>query len=115
MAIMTVQADSQVFRFGTQSLQCTTGSTGDNAIYPASAIPVTPGESHAFSVYIRTVDGSPITGGSIYLRVAQSGLLTPVLAQSDPLTDSWALENVNGFARLPLVFTVPDGVYSIRP
>lgn len=114
MAIMTVETDQTIFRFGTQSLKCTTGTTGDNAIYPSGGITVVPGEYRSFSIYVRT--NAPITGGSIYLRIAQAGLLTPVLAESDPITDSSMMEDVvNGFGRLTLTFLVPDGVTSIRP
>lgn len=116
MTAISVQTDGDTFRFGTQSLKATTGDTGSNAIYQTDAMTVVPGEVYTFSAYVKTVQGTPITGGSIYLRIAQAGLLTPVLFESAAVTDSYVDEdNVDGFTRMVVTFTCPSGVTSVRP
>lgn len=114
MAVMTVQTDSNDFRFGTQSLKATTGATGTNAIYPGSPVPVVPGESRTLSAYLKTA--APITGGALYLRIAQSGLLTPVLAESIAITDTTlATDAPDGWQRVSATLVIPDGMYEVRP
>ena len=115
MGVISVQTDANVFRFGTQSLKCITGDTGDNAIYPADPVAVQPDESRTFSAYIKTE--APITDGSIYLRVAQGGLFTPVLIESDPITDTASdpAADADGWLRVIVTLTIPSGVFTVRP
>jgi hypothetical protein len=110
MTAIAVQADTTQRRFGLTSLRCTTGSTGTNAIYPTEPVTVVAAKQYTFSAYVKT---SGVLDGSVVLRVAAAGTLTPVLAESTATSDS--SDYVYGWQRIILTLTIPDGVLSVRP
>ncbi len=113
MTALSVAADSNEFRFGTQSLKVTTGDTGDNALYPASAVTVTAGLTYTLSAYIKT---AAVLASGALLRIAQAGTLTPALADSATVTDSsLSGESVNGWQRMSVSLVMPEGTLSVRP
>src|SRR5574337_333447 len=97
MTAISVISSGDDFRFGTQSLKVTTGSTGQNAIYPSTDSPVNAGEAYIMSAYVKTV--SPLTGGGLQLQIAGGGTFTPLLASSAIVTDSTVGSNENGWQR----------------
>lgn len=114
MTVIAVQTDLSEFRFGTQSLQVTTGDTGDNALYPTADSIVVPGLPYTLSCYVKTA--APITGGSLYLQIAAGGTITPALFQSEAVTDSSTYDDiVNGWHRMSVSFVAPEGVQLVRP
>lgn len=112
MTLMSVQADTAQFRFGTQSLKVTTGDTGDNAIYPSSEVTVDQEESFSWSAFIKT--NASITDGQIELRIAQGGAFTPLLGTSEAVTDT-SEGHEDGWQRVVLTVLIPSGVTSVRP
>src|SRR5574338_67632 len=113
MAVIQAEVTSTEFRFGTQSLQITTGSTGQNAIYPTADIAVQPSTAYIFSAYIKTP--SPLTDGGVQLQVAQGGSFTPLLAQGADLITDTSSATENGWQRISVAFTTPAGIFSVRP
>jgi len=114
MAVISVQTDKNVFKFGTQSLKVTAGATGNNAIFPSTDINVSPGETRTFSCYVKT--NGTLTG-NVSLCFAQGGLLTPILAQSALVTNSASMTgaDASGWVRVIVSLVVPTGVFTLRP
>lgn len=111
-------------RFGAKSLRCAVvaGVAGDRHIYPyrlaqGDDIPVIPGVTYTWSVYVRTE--AALTGGSLSARVYQGGSLVTqvpaeyVLKASQVVTD--AATEADGWSRLTFTYTAPPGWTSVRP